>query len=74
MEQIRLLVSGMTCQGCVRSVKRVLEAVPGVDAAEISLERGEAVIQVTSGRASAADLVAAVERAGFGAQPADQAG
>lgn len=73
MEQIRLLVSGMTCQGCVRSVKRVLEATPGVDAAEISLERGEAVVQVAPGRASAADLIAAVERAGFEAHAADQA-
>jgi copper chaperone len=70
MEQLRLQVTGMTCQGCVRSVKRVLEAVPGVRRAAVSLERGEAVVDFDPGRASAADLTAAVEAAGYQAQPA----
>jgi copper chaperone len=70
MEQLRLQVTGMTCQGCVRSVKRVLEAVPGVRSAAVSLERGEAVVDFEPGRASGADLTAAVEAAGYQAQPA----
>ena len=42
METTTIKVSGMTCQGCVRSVTRVLQAIPGVDAVDVSLERGEA--------------------------------
>jgi copper chaperone CopZ len=68
MQQLRLQVSGMTCQGCVRSVKQVLEAVPGVRSAAVSLERSEAVVDFDPGRASAADLATAVEAAGYRAQ------
>jgi copper chaperone len=69
MQKLRLRVTGMTCQGCVRSVKRVLERVPGVSEAAVSLERSEAVVDFDPGRASAADLAAAVEGAGYHAQP-----
>ena len=68
MHKTRLRVEGMTCPGCVRSVKRVLEAVPGVHAAVVSLERGEAVVDFDPGRASTADLLNAVEGAGYRAQ------
>ena len=37
-------VSGMTCNGCVASVKEKLSAVAGVEAVEINLEKGEAEI------------------------------
>ena len=45
MQQLRLRVGGMTCPGCARSVKRVLEAVEGVESSAVSLERGEALVQ-----------------------------
>ena len=65
MERIKLTVTGMTCQGCVRSVKTVLESVPGVAAAEVSLERGEASVAFDRERASIAHLKAAVQEAGY---------
>jgi copper chaperone len=68
MEQLRLRVTGMTCQGCVRSVKRVLEAVPGARSAAVSLESGEAVVEFDPGHARAADFVAAVDAAGYQAR------
>ena len=37
-------VKGMTCMGCVNSVKNVLEKIPGVSSADVSLEQK----QVTS--------------------------
>lgn len=70
MEQVTLEVSGMTCQGCVRSVKRVLEAVPGVASAEVSLERNQAVIALDAARTDAARLAEAVTAAGYSARPA----
>ena len=69
MEQIKLEVNGMTCQGCVRSVTRVLEAVPGVAGVEVSLERKEAVVRM-QGAASGEQLTKAVEEAGFEARVA----
>ena len=32
-------VNGMTCMGCVNSVKNVLEKMPGVSSADVSLNR-----------------------------------
>jgi copper chaperone CopZ len=62
-----LKVQGMTCQGCVKSVTRVLQALPGVDAVEVSLERGEAALRHDPGRATVEDFRKAVEDAGFAA-------
>ena len=59
-----LAIEGMHCDGCVRSVSRVLARVDGVEAAEVDLERGRAVVR---GAADPAALVAAVQKAGFGA-------
>ena len=65
METTTIKVSGMTCQGCVRSVTRVLQAVPGVDAVDVSLERGEAELRFDPARAGVPAFRKAVEDAGF---------
>ncbi|SCX22045.1 copper chaperone [Nitrosomonas eutropha] len=38
-------IKGMTCGGCVSSVKAVLEKLPGVSNVEVSLNNGQAVVQ-----------------------------
>ncbi len=38
-------IKGMTCGGCVNSVKTVLTKIPGVNSVEVSLDDGKAVIQ-----------------------------
>ncbi len=40
MEKIKIKIEGMTCQGCVRSVTKVLERMGAKDI-EVSLEKGE---------------------------------
>lgn len=67
METTTIKVSGMTCQGCVRSVTRVLQAVPGVEAVAVSLEKGEAELRYDPARADAPQFRKAVEDAGFAA-------
>jgi len=67
VEATTIKVSGMTCQGCVRSVTRVLQTLPGVDAVEVSLERGEAAVKFDPARTGAPALRKAVEDAGYGA-------
>lgn len=65
METTTLKVGGMSCGGCVKSVTGVLEALPGVGKAEVSLEKGEARIEFDAARATRAAMVDAVIDAGF---------
>ena len=60
-----LAISGMTCAACVRGVTGALSRVPGVTRVEVSLDTGRAIAE---GGADPAALVAAAERAGYGAQ------
>lgn len=60
----RLTIKGMTCGGCVASVKRVLEAVPGVKAADVSLAGGSAAVRHDDSL-DVSRLKTAVEEAGF---------
>lgn len=65
---LKLKVEGMNCGHCVKSVTEALSGVAGVKKViEVSLERGEAVID---GTANAAALIAAVEESGFEAKVA----
>ena len=61
----QLNIKGMTCSGCVASVKRVLEGLPGVKAADVSLAEGRATIRYDAGTASTAQFRQAVEDAGY---------
>jgi copper chaperone len=65
MEQVTLKVNGMTCGGCVRGVRKVLERVPGVVSAEVSLDRAEAQVTFDAARVDPQQLTAAVEAAGY---------
>lgn len=64
MEPTILKVEGMSCQHCVASVTKALTAVPGVERAEVDLAAKTAKVW---GPAAKADLVAAVDKAGFSA-------
>ncbi len=68
-EEILLDVTGMTCAACVARLEKALNATPGVVSARVSLPAETADVTVTSGLATAADLVEAIENAGFDAKP-----
>ncbi len=61
----RLAVTGMTCAGCVNAVTRVLARVPGAAAVRVTLETGRAEV---AGSATPDALLAAVRKAGYGAE------
>ncbi len=67
IKKITLAVSGMTCGGCVESVKRALEKVPGVLSAEVDLTAKRAIVTVNSDAITTASLVLAVKVAGYNA-------
>jgi len=62
---LELRIEGMRCDGCVKSVTRVLSAVPGVRSVDVSLAEGRASIRYDASRADVDALRRAVERAGF---------
>ena len=65
METVELKVEGMDCQGCVKSVTRMLSGVPGVEKVAVSLEQGRASVTYDPAKAGPAEFRRAVERAGY---------
>ncbi len=65
METATLKVSGMTCMGCVNSVKKVLTALDGVQSVDVVLEKAQATIVYDTARANPGQFKAAIEDAGF---------
>jgi copper chaperone len=63
-----LQVNGMTCEGCARSVARVLKRMNGVASAEVSLDKAEAKVAFDPRQVSIAQLKAALEMAGYQAR------
>jgi Cu+-exporting ATPase len=64
-DSIQLLLSGMSCASCVSKVQNALQSVPGVEQARVNLAERSALI---TGSAAPHALVAAVEKAGYGAE------
>ena len=64
-----LKISGMSCAHCVSHVKSALEGIEGVSQADVSLENHEAEVTL-SDEVVVADLIAAVEGAGYEAEVA----
>ena len=67
-EKRDLAITGMTCASCVVSVESALRSVPGVSAADVNLATERATVRLDP-TGDMAQLVHAVERAGYGALP-----
>ncbi|HCF9522160.1 TPA: copper-translocating P-type ATPase [Pseudomonas aeruginosa] len=65
---IELAIGGMTCASCVGRVEKALKAVPGVTEATVNLATERATVR---GVAAVADLIAAIEKVGYEANPVD---
>ncbi|MET0962415.1 MAG: cation transporter, partial [Noviherbaspirillum sp.] len=70
--EINLDIAGMTCASCVARVEKALAAVPGVSGATVNLATEKAAV---TGPAAleAAQLIAAVKKAGYEATPSGSA-
>jgi len=64
-----LSITGMTCASCAGRVEKALARVPGVEQASVNLATERAHVVAFAGSVEVAGLVAAVERAGYGAEP-----
>jgi len=66
METVRIGIDGMTCEGCVASVTRVLKALPGVEQVDVSLAAGSANVRYDAARTNVPAMRSAIEDAGYG--------
>ncbi len=62
---VRIPVQGMSCVVCAASVKKALQAIDGVQEADIDLERREARVRYGEGKVSPERLVAAINQLGY---------
>ncbi len=69
LPDIQLQVEGMTCASCVSRVEKALLKVPGVDSASVNLATEKATVQSAT-PVPLADLIGAVEKAGYVAREA----
>lgn len=65
MQTISLGIEGMTCNGCVASVMKILQGVRGVDDVEVTLTPSRARVTFDPAVASAEQLKDAIEEAGY---------
>jgi len=61
---IKLKITGMTCEHCAKTVKKVIESVEGVEKAEVCFPQGYAEVE---GNIDLNQIIKAVENAGYGA-------
>lgn len=66
MDNTKFNVQGMSCQGCVASVTRVLKSVPGVANVNVTLQPGAASVDYDASRTTVDALKTAVKDAGYG--------
>ena len=63
MAELSLSIEGMSCQHCVASVQKALDAVEGVTAAEVAV--GSARVTYDESRTDRDTITGAVQNAGY---------
>ncbi len=66
--EVVLNVKGMTCGMCENAVKTALMNCEGVEGCEVNWKVGKATVKVVKGSANTAEMIKAVEEAGFSAE------
>ena len=74
MQKKKFIISGMTCSDCSASVQKAADGLPGWQNAVVNLLTGSMQIEYDEKLLTAEQIVEAVERAGYGAVPADAGG
>jgi Cu+-exporting ATPase len=64
-ETLALSIGGMTCASCVSRVERAIGKLPGILKVTVNLATEQANVKVVAGAISAAEIIRAVQRAGY---------
>jgi copper chaperone len=65
MAKETLKIQGMTCNHCVMRVAKALKSVPGVQDAQVDLNKAEAIVTYEEGKVTRDKLGSAVVEAGY---------
>ena len=65
MQTTILNINGMTCMGCVNSIKNVIEEISGVSSTDVSLENKQVKIQYDPEKTNINQFKEAIVGAGF---------
>jgi Cu+-exporting ATPase len=71
--EIQIPIEGMTCASCVNRIERFLRKTDGVEEATVNLATEVATIRYLPDAAGRAELVAAIEAAGYDVKPVAEA-
>jgi copper chaperone len=66
MDKLQLIVTGMSCMGCVNSVKNLLGALPGIGKIDIDLASGKVNVEYAADKVGPAQLRQAILDGGYG--------
>ena len=67
--EVALSVGGMNCASCVAHVEKAAREVPGVEACQVNLARGRAVVRYDSTRTDPEHVASAITQSGYTAAP-----
>ncbi|WP_394809208.1 heavy-metal-associated domain-containing protein [Nitrosomonas sp.] len=65
MQTTTIKIKGMTCMGCVNSIKTILKNLPGVLQTEVTLDSAQAIVQYDPTSTTIALLKESILDAGF---------
>ena len=65
VQTVTFAVTGMTCAGCELGTRTVLKRLPGVATADVSYEKGTAVVTYDPAKVTVAQMVAAIKTLGY---------
>ena len=69
MENTSLKLRGMSCASCANNIEDAIRSVPGVEACSVNFAAEQASVTYDSGKTDIATIQAAVDEAGYSAQP-----
>ncbi|MBR0558896.1 heavy-metal-associated domain-containing protein [Neokomagataea anthophila] len=65
MAEVSLRVDGMSCEGCSKRLQTSLNALEGVQQAQVTLKPGQAVVQYDETQVTVQALKESIEESGF---------
>ena len=72
MREEQYRIEGMHCAACSSSVERVTRKLPGVERSDVNLTTGLMTISYDESQVSPEQIIAKVEKAGFGCRPKEK--
>ncbi|WDL96634.1 heavy metal translocating P-type ATPase [Alicyclobacillus sp. ALC3] len=71
LQELDLNIEGMTCAACSARIEKVVGKLPGIDSIHVNLASEKGHVAFIPGLVKESDIIAAVQKAGYGAKVAD---